>query len=314
MNHNERMLRSALIYAGDFGWHIFPCAYGKKFPAIPGRGGFKHATSDLATIERWWGREYRGAGIGVWPRPSGLIILDVDRKKPEEDGLEVLRALEAELGSLPETPMQVTPGGGLHLVFQAPGIELDKHPFDCPWLELFTDNHVCLTPTVIDKAGTMKPYAWDSGAHLRDTDIAKLPDAWIARAQETPCRRAVDVGDAEYACTIEESFAWALFDSVNETPRAYDKTLAWVNCPWWDKHGVHDGVRKGCGQDSSSVIIAPLFDGHPGAFKCQHAPCFGKSIIDVAELFDDGSLAALAWKKKAHVRSLAFLGRRKKGW
>lgn len=294
----NRLLRAALKYA-ELGWHVFPCA--GKIPAIPGAGGFRHATNDTGKINEWWSGRYRQCNIGVWPRPSGLIVLDIDRKRPDQDGLERLNELESYLGKLPHTPTQLTPSGGLHMFYRAPGVELDKHPFESPYLELFTDNHVCLAPSRIGE----KKYEWDSGAHILETSLADLPKEWIDYAHDrTPhCKRHNDGRAMEHTAPIESSLLWTLFNALGAPVRKVSETKAYVCCPWADDHSTGTGA----GRDSSAVILAPVYDGHPGSFCCQHAHCRHKGVADIATMLSDETISKMAWANPAHARSIALI-------
>jgi hypothetical protein len=100
------------------GLPCFPCS-GNKRPAIPGEGGFKHATADPAVLRALWGR-YPGPLVGV---PTGaasrLSVLDIDGPRhPEADVW-----LAAHHAQLPVTLCHRTRSGGLHFVFEhTPGV------------------------------------------------------------------------------------------------------------------------------------------------------------------------------------------------
>ncbi|WP_258344976.1 bifunctional DNA primase/polymerase [Saccharopolyspora gregorii] len=94
--------------------------------------GLLAATTDHELIRQWWTRTPR-AGVGIATGPSGLVVLDLDRKpktpapaahdvpSPVGDGLEALDALTiAASVSWPTTLAIATPSGGRHLYFRAP--------------------------------------------------------------------------------------------------------------------------------------------------------------------------------------------------
>jgi hypothetical protein len=108
------LLDAALTYA-EAGIPVFRCAFssgmtighpgcccyrGNRCDA-PGkhpleRGGFHNATTDAATIERWWAHGPWNIGIRTGA-VSGLVVLDVD---PRHGGDETLAELESRYGKL----------------------------------------------------------------------------------------------------------------------------------------------------------------------------------------------------------------------
>lgn len=107
------LVARALEFA-NHGIPVFPCKP-NKHPYVS--GGFKAASTDPEQIKTWWGRKWPRAMIGVpTGEASGLLVLDVD----EPAGADSLHALEQRLGALPETAMQSTPSGGMHLIFKMP--------------------------------------------------------------------------------------------------------------------------------------------------------------------------------------------------
>src|SRR5262249_43876246 len=105
---------------GAAGKPIFPCREGGKEPLTP--RGFKDATSDPATIDRWW-TEHPNANIAIRTgNESGLVVLDVDIDPTKDcDGERALVELEGAHGKLPPTLTVKTPRGGRHMYFQHPG-------------------------------------------------------------------------------------------------------------------------------------------------------------------------------------------------
>jgi hypothetical protein len=98
------------------GLPCFPCS-ASKAPAIPGPGGFKHASADAAALGELW-RCYPGPLVGVRTgEASGLSALDIDNHP------DAVRWLAAHRARLPATRVHRTRSGGLHLVFRhAPGV------------------------------------------------------------------------------------------------------------------------------------------------------------------------------------------------
>jgi len=128
----DAAVRRAAMAAGR-GWFVFPTRPGGKEP----RGGLswpRVATADRArlAVAAW----RPGENYGVAAKPSGLVIIDLDRPKPGHefppswrdepgvnDGADVLAVLAERAGvaQWPLTFTVATPSGGRHLYYLAPG-------------------------------------------------------------------------------------------------------------------------------------------------------------------------------------------------
>ncbi|MBN1170873.1 MAG: bifunctional DNA primase/polymerase [Micromonosporaceae bacterium] len=139
----QALLRSALAAAGR-GWYVFPVAVNAKWPALHGAractgvgpcgsghlGWEQRATRDPRRIERCWAAA--PYNIGIAAGPSGLVVSDLDTRKPHQvpppgyehhtNGAAVLRDLCASAGQpYPDHTHTVTTGrGGEHLYFAHP--------------------------------------------------------------------------------------------------------------------------------------------------------------------------------------------------
>ena len=124
------ILRAAIDYAHR-GWPVFPIIPGTKKPATA--RGFHDATTDTATIHKWFSGHPRGLAVATGA--AGLVVIDIDPcdgirinntgPRPEleiigTDGWGSWLSLAHRHGG--ETPtMEVgTPSGGAHLWFLAP--------------------------------------------------------------------------------------------------------------------------------------------------------------------------------------------------
>lgn len=101
------MLRAALAYT-DWGWPVFPLRPGRKDP-FPRSNGCKDATTDRATVTRWW-RATPDANIGL---ATGHLfdVLDVDAPEGTLPWAAV-RDTMSGFGGI--HGVAATPGGGLH--------------------------------------------------------------------------------------------------------------------------------------------------------------------------------------------------------
>ena len=122
-------LAAALAYA-QRGWRVIPlhdlasghCSCGRpdaqkghtpgKHPRIDDWG--TEASTDAAAIQHWW-QQWPTAHVGiVTGLGSRLAILDVD---PRNGGEESLKDLERGYAPLPDTPLVLSGGGGMHYYF-----------------------------------------------------------------------------------------------------------------------------------------------------------------------------------------------------
>jgi hypothetical protein len=82
----------------------------------PGPGWLARATTQVADLQAW----PHDVGVAVACRPSGVVVLDLDRHGGV-DGVERLRWLSAAAGGrVPDTFVVDTPHGGQHLYFRPP--------------------------------------------------------------------------------------------------------------------------------------------------------------------------------------------------
>jgi hypothetical protein len=107
-------LKEALEY-GKFGWSVFPLLPRSKAPAC--KNGFHDAVKDEVGIRALWGtRTNLNIGIATG-EPSGFWVLDVDAGR---GGESAIKSLEEIHGSLPDTLVSKTGGGGKHYLFRVP--------------------------------------------------------------------------------------------------------------------------------------------------------------------------------------------------
>lgn len=171
--------RAALTYAGR-GWRVFPLKTRNKVPLT--EHGLLDATTDPATIARWWDQwPYANVGIATGAE-SGIVAIDVD---PRHTGDVTLRDLELEHGELPETPRNLTGGGGEHYLFKHPGGRI-KSGANVLGLgvDVKADGGYIVAPPSLHPNG--RPYEWDAGAHPVEVTPAELPDWLKAQLAERP--------------------------------------------------------------------------------------------------------------------------------
>lgn len=134
---NLHLLATALLSA-ERGWPVIPLHPGTKRPAghperaCPGTGRCasghrtpeQRATTEPEMIQVAWAN--RPYNVGIATGPAGLIVIDLDVPKEEEqkgapDGATSFKALCERAGQpVPLTYQVRTPSGGQHLYFAAP--------------------------------------------------------------------------------------------------------------------------------------------------------------------------------------------------
>lgn len=190
---NER-LEAALAYARR-GWAVLPlwtvdaqrragkakCACGNPECPSPGKHpigplvpkGLKQATTDEATIRRWW-KAYPEANVGIATgKRSGIWAVDVDTIHEGDLSLE---ALLQEHGDLPKTPHSLTGGGGDHYVLVCPP---DQEIGNCKLaqgIDIKGENGYIVAPPSHHASGF--EYAWEVTEHFEDVAPAEAP-AWL---------------------------------------------------------------------------------------------------------------------------------------
>jgi hypothetical protein len=165
----DSTLAWARFYAG-LGWSVVPVRPGEKIPAIPW-SGFQQARPSMAQLDDWFGVGGYGIGI-VTGRVSGIFVLDFDG----EAGQEQLIRLEREHGPLPPTVSALTPGGGIHLLFQHPGTPVATRKNVLPGLDIRGDGGFIVGHPSVHRNG--RRYEWDADAHPEDVAIAPAPQ-WV---------------------------------------------------------------------------------------------------------------------------------------
>jgi hypothetical protein len=179
------LLEAALDYARR-GWPVFPlfepivdgcscgapgCSSAGKHPRT--RRGLKDATTDQATIQKWW-NDWPSAGIGIpTGKPAGFIVLDID---PEHGGEASLLDLVRKHGSLPDTVQVLTGGGGEHYFFKRPsgGARNRTGVFD--GIDVRGDGGYVVAPPSLHATGNR--HEWEVSSHPGDIPFAELPD-WL---------------------------------------------------------------------------------------------------------------------------------------
>jgi hypothetical protein len=180
---SNTMLLAALAHASR-GWHVFPLKPKSKEPAT--WRGFYDATTNPATLQRWFASGFPYNIAIRTGTPSSIFILDIDG----DLGAASLREIESKHGALPATLISIT-GNGRHHWFIADG------PIPCSTSKIGTgidvkaDAGYVVAPASIHPSG--KIYQWADSA-IRP---AHAPD-WLVHL----ARAAKPLPISERACAI----------------------------------------------------------------------------------------------------------------
>jgi hypothetical protein len=200
-------LATALAYVAKFGWPVFLLGWtgpGRRRPLLKrpgerGTGGFYQASTDPSQITTWW-RQYPKALIGTpTGRPSGLIVLDIDRKAAC-DGYMRLEELGRSI--LPQTPMSITPSGGNHVFFAC-----NKHVE----IRCSTGKYGLGSGLDVRGEGGYVPlptpgsgYRWDPHVNLDTVPLASAP-AWLGHRTKSDRTAATGRGVLDPEAILAEA-------------------------------------------------------------------------------------------------------------
>ena len=167
----NKLLKSALKYAKNYGWAVFPCSPKTKKPLTP--HGCKDAKKDPGAIKAWWTR-YPDAGIGIATGSiSNLLVIDLDLDEEKGiDGIHEMRMWESENGELPETVRAITGRGGAHIYYKYDGKELKNRAGLIEGVDVRGEGGYVIAPPSIHPNGTI--YEWEDDPE--DIEIAEIDE------------------------------------------------------------------------------------------------------------------------------------------
>jgi hypothetical protein len=165
------MLSAALDLAA-LGLSVFPCLEKSKEPAVS--RGFYSATTNPATIRRWFGDSFHHYNLAIRTGiASGVAVFDIDGP----NGAAAAAELEAKFGPLPRTLTAIT-ANGCHLYYRIAEPLESSHGRIGSCLDIQADNVYVVAPPSIHPDGTI--YRWGNDAH-----IAPIPE-WLATLARKP--------------------------------------------------------------------------------------------------------------------------------
>jgi hypothetical protein len=164
-------LATALDYAA-LGLAVFPCLIGTKEPAT--RRGFYDATTNPATLRRWFGSQQSYNIAVATGLASGVWVLDADG----EAGAVTLGNLEAKHGALPSTRTSIS-SAGCHLWWRAVGELQSSTARIGPGLDVRGDGGYIMAPPSIHPDGPV--YRWSN-----ETAPVPAPEWLLRLARKRP--------------------------------------------------------------------------------------------------------------------------------
>jgi hypothetical protein len=139
----------------------------------------ERATKDQ--IRAWWAR-WEDANIGiVTGRVSGIVVLDIDPAHGGEDSVE---ELEQRFGPFEDTITSLTGGGGRHLIYAHPGVDMRGGSNYLPGIDIRADGGLIIAPPSLHASG--RSYVWEASSEAWDTTAAPMPRAMATLIAERP--------------------------------------------------------------------------------------------------------------------------------
>jgi len=191
------------------------------------------STSDLKKVDYWW-TQYPKANIALDCSGNGLFVIDIDRhvvKGVEVNGFEALDDFETTFKEkITSTISAETGGGGVHLIFKAPG-DFKSAPSglgsNYPGVDFKFNGYILLSPSN-HKSGNKYQWTEESEELLLSKDFPPLPrsienlirdgfdDKRFSPERFTVTARDVDSDDLDQ---IKEALDYLNFHSLNDDER-----------------------------------------------------------------------------------------------
>ena len=199
------------------GFYVLPVT--KNWKGLPRKEyniTYSNATKNPKTIEKWfdpYSGIFAGWNIGIaGGKEGGLFIVDVDNHE-DKNGFLALEAAIEEFGPMSPGPMQTTPTGGRHYLFQWQehaanttdkiGVGIDTRG----GTERQCKGHIVAWPSTIDG----KMYKWDAGGEVPVAPrwiMERMGVLWRNKKYSTSEKgrgnENVDVGDLEAVLDVDQ--------------------------------------------------------------------------------------------------------------
>lgn len=159
------------------------CASPGKHPRLRWKS---HSIEPLTEdkIISWW-TKFPEANIGIITGvQSGVTVLDIDGPQ----GLESLKEAGFPIEELPESPMVLTGGGGIHIYYRFPEkIKVKTGSGILPKVDIRSEGGFVVVPPSTHKSG--KRYEWAEGKGLFDIPLADFD--WSFVTETKPVERKI---------------------------------------------------------------------------------------------------------------------------
>lgn len=251
-NANGRLGPGASWYASK-GWHILPVhginSFGKctcnkehkdskdigKHPVISWNTG---ATNDLTQVSAWW-EENPDYNIGVFAKPSGFFVVDIDPRNGGDASL--LKLEERALGELPDTVEAITGQWsdkgvvkrGRHLLYKCDPNEKFLGNFNkegLPGIDIKHNGYILISPS---RHFSGVGYEWKPGHAPWEREIADAPEELLNVIRSRSLKASGGLSGSSYA-TSDWEFLRDLNFGTTDTKLDIDKIL---------EEGIDEGSR-----------------------------------------------------------------------
>jgi hypothetical protein len=133
--------------------------------------GLSDATTDEAQVAQWWTR-WPDANVAIHLAKSELAAIDCD---PRHGGDATNEELIAEHGDWPDTPTQLSGGGGWHRIY-AYSADTRLPGTLGGGIDVKHNGYIVMAPSLHESG---QRYVWEASAHPDDIAVARLPK-WVA--------------------------------------------------------------------------------------------------------------------------------------
>jgi putative DNA primase/helicase len=267
-NANGRLEPAALWYASQ-GWKILPC-YGivggrctcgqphaepKDIGKHPRLGEWNIQASDEEfAVRRWWEFDSE-SNVGVYCRPSGFFVIDIDPRSGGPDSYEKFEALVE--GALPPTVEAVTGeynvGGrvirGRHIFYrcdQSESLVGNLKRAGLPGIDIKHNGYVLIAPS---RHFSGNIYEWVPGHAPWEMEIAEAPEELLSALRKRARTSSSSLGSADWSEFDGLEFNGERVDldammeeGIDEGSRAVD--IYKMTCALANRLGVHNEIGR----------------------------------------------------------------------